>query len=71
MYLKNDFSGVVSPKFTSKTGLKIEDALRHVDGCADVVLFHPYPHELSLQRKFMQLAELEHPEITVRKGELW
>jgi hypothetical protein len=71
LYSTVEYSGIVSPKFEKKTGLTIGEALNHIDGSADVFLFHPYPLELSLQNNFMQLAELEHPGITDRLSDLW
>lgn len=71
LYLTSDYSGLVSPKFEQKTGLSLNKALEHADETVDIILFHPYPLELTLQSHFMQLAELEHPGITSKLNKLW
>ena len=71
LYLSSDYSGLVSSKFENKTGLSINEALGYADKTVDIILFHPYPLELTLQNNFMQLAELEHPGITRKLNKLW
>ena len=71
IYKNFEFSGIVSPKFENKLGISKQDALNFVDANFDVILFHPYPLELKIQRNFLQLAEHEHSGITTALKRLW
>lgn len=70
-YKNYNYSGIVSSKFQKKTGLTIEDALKEIDSEFDIILYHPYPLELKIQTDFLQLAELEHPGLTIALNKLW
>ena len=71
IYKNYNYSGIVSPKFTQKTGLSREQAIGMIDDNYDIILYHPYPLELKLQNDFLHLAELEHPGIKENMQKLW
>lgn len=70
---KHKFSGLLSPKFSEKTGISISRAYEFINSSNDydVFLFHPYKRELALRNDFFDLAELEHPNITQNLSNIW
>jgi len=73
LWAQHDVSGLLSPRFTQKTGVSAVQAHEFVvqnPGFA-AYLFHPYPRELKVQSTFLDLAELEHPGIVQALDEIW
>ncbi|MEP2981265.1 MAG: hypothetical protein ABJO86_17385 [Lentilitoribacter sp.] len=70
---KHEFSGLLSPKFSKKTGISISKAYEFINSSNeyDVFLFHPYKRELALRNDFLDLSELEHPNITQNLSKIW
>lgn len=71
IYKKFNYSGIVSSKFKKKTGISKSCAMKFIEDRYDIILFHPYPLELKIQKDFLHLAEYEHPGIKKALDRLW
>ena len=67
------FSGLFSPKFFEKMGISHDVFFNFISKNldADILLFHPYPRELSIANNFLELAEHEHPGIIKGLTKIW
>lgn len=65
--------GLFSPKFFEKANIDARAYLAFVEehADADVFLFHPFPRENMIANHFLELAELEHPGMTVALNRVW
>lgn len=73
LWLQHDVSGLLSPRFTQKTGISAVQVQAFINDNPgySAYLFHPYPRELRVQSTFLDLAELEHPGIAQALDKIW